>query len=89
MNPLVLILALFQPPVPTGEALFKARCGMCHVESSPTPTKAPMVPDLRQFKPEAIRDALTIGAMTDNAIGLDDADIEAIAQYLTGKPPAQ
>lgn len=86
----VIAAILLQPPAapPPGEALFKARCAMCHVESSPTATKAPLVPALRQYRPDQIVDALTIGEMMDQAIGLDDADIAAIAEYLTGKRPA-
>jgi mono/diheme cytochrome c family protein len=76
-----------QPAGLPGQALFEKRCSMCHVEASAPGLRAPLVSDLRALKPDQIRDALTIGEMVDNAIGLDDQDIADIALYLTGKRP--
>ena len=73
-------------PNKEGEALFKQRCAMCHEGGVP---KAPNRAALKQMSPENIRFALVKGVMGMQGLGLSAAQIDAIAQYLTGKLPGK
>jgi len=69
-----------------GEALFQQRCAACHEGAVP---KAPVRSALKQMSPENVRFALVNGAMKMQGLGLSSAQINAIAQYLTGKLPGK
>jgi polyvinyl alcohol dehydrogenase (cytochrome) len=69
-----------------GESLFKQRCAMCHEGGVP---KAPNRAALKQMSPENIRFALVKGVMGMQGLGLSAAQIDSIAQYLTGKLPGK
>jgi polyvinyl alcohol dehydrogenase (cytochrome) len=69
-----------------GEALFKQRCAMCHEGGVP---KAPNRAALKQMSPENVRFALVKGVMGLQGLGLSSAQIDSIAQYLTGKLPGK
>jgi polyvinyl alcohol dehydrogenase (cytochrome) len=72
------------PAGPNGEALFKAHCAMCH---DPALDRTPSKTDLARNFPEYIKRALTSGVMQPMAVGLSDAEENAITQYLTGREP--
>lgn len=66
----------------SGSALFTSHCASCHAGSDPrTPTTA----SLRQRPPEAILDALTTGAMRQQAAALSESERRAVAEYLGGR----
>lgn len=69
----------------TGEALFRARCSVCHTDAGTG--AAPATSYLRSRTPDAVVTALTAGAMRPMATGLTRTDIHAIAKYLTGRVP--
>jgi len=69
-----------------GETLFKQRCAGCHEGGAP---RAPNRAALKQMSPENIRFALVIGSMSTQSIGLSPAQIDSIAQFLTGKLPGK
>ena len=68
---------------PDGEAVFKQSCGACHRDGQ---TEAPARDILRQMTPEAIFNALTLGRMTVEAIGLSEAEQRAVSVFLSGRP---
>jgi polyvinyl alcohol dehydrogenase (cytochrome) len=69
-----------------GEALFQQRCAGCHEGGVP---KAPNRAALKQMSAENVRFALLKGSMAMQGFGLSGAEINAIAQYLTGKLPGK
>lgn len=80
-----------QPPAPTGpnpvqvgETVFKTRCASCH---DPAIQRAPSRTDLANYFPEVVKKALTKGIMQSMATGLTDAELDGVAQFLTGKAP--
>ena len=66
-------------------ALFDARCKACH---DPPVERAISREEMAQRAPESIVAALTDGPMKPMAQGLSEADIQALAVYLSGKPLA-
>jgi polyvinyl alcohol dehydrogenase (cytochrome) len=64
-------------------ALFEQRCATCHAAGD---DRTPSREALRQRTPEAILDALMIGSMQPNAVGLTDAQKRALAEYIAGHP---
>ncbi len=74
-----------QAPDPAGQALFKERCATCH---DPAVDRAPSREQLAQRWPDDIARSLKTGVMQPMAAGLSDAQIGAIANYLTGGRPA-
>ena len=66
---------------PNGEALYNARCKMCH-ESGSGPDRVA----LAAFAQDKIVHALTDGAMAAMADGLSNDEKLAIAAYLVNKP---
>jgi polyvinyl alcohol dehydrogenase (cytochrome) len=69
-----------------GEGLFKQRCAGCHEGGV---AKAPNRAALKQMSPENVRFALLKGSMLMQGFGLSPAQIDSIAQYLTGKLPGK
>jgi alcohol dehydrogenase (cytochrome c) len=67
-----------------GEALFEARCKMCH---EPPVPRAPGRVQLRAMAPQQIVEALTNGTMKPMAEGLSPAQIGSLVTYLTGRAP--
>jgi len=69
-----------QPAPPSGEAIFQGRCKACH---DPAIERAPGRAELA-LKPQSdIVQALTNGVMAPMAQGLSQADIHAVAAYLS------
>lgn len=78
--------AMAQPG--SAEALYEARCKMCH---EPPVPRAPGRDQLRDLPNPQIIDALTNGTMKPMAEGLSAAQIAGLAAFLTGRsalPPA-
>ena len=73
-------------PAPDGAALFKQRCASCH-EAPDAASRAPSRAALGARTPNQIFDTLYQGSMAPVAAGLNRAEIDAIALYLTGKSP--
>jgi polyvinyl alcohol dehydrogenase (cytochrome) len=74
------------PAPPDGAALYKQRCAACH-DSPDASSRAPPKAALAARAPNDIFEVLAHGVMAPMAAGLHDADLDAIALYLTGKPP--
>jgi polyvinyl alcohol dehydrogenase (cytochrome) len=69
-----------------GEELFNARCASCHLNPDPqVNAHAPSKEDIARFTPNSVYAALTDGLMRLQATGLSDADMRALAKYLTAK----
>jgi mono/diheme cytochrome c family protein len=74
-----------EPPSTNGDkgaAIFLARCASCHASGSPG---IPAVGALSKFDRARIEDALRHGIMKPQAAGLSEADVEAVAKYLTNR----
>lgn len=74
--------AAFADPDGEGEALFQARCNMCHGTGM---GGAPLMEKLASLTAPAIIDKLTTGTMAPMAAGLSDGDKKAIAEFVTKK----
>jgi polyvinyl alcohol dehydrogenase (cytochrome) len=72
--------------LPRGDALYAARCAACH--DHPVDRIPPKVFISTVRAPEDVVDALTSGVMKMQAAALTNAEIRAIAVYLTGREPA-
>ena len=70
------------PAVPSGAAVFDARCKRCH---EPAITRAPNLEQLRARTNQDIIDALTRGVMQPQAVGMTPAEMSAVATFLTGQ----
>ena len=76
-----------------GGALYQQHCALCH---GGTVSKAPPLSLLQIMSPSSVYRAITSGVMQEQAAALDQAQREAVAEYLTGaslqaaqaKPPA-
>jgi polyvinyl alcohol dehydrogenase (cytochrome) len=89
LSALIAGLAQAQPPAANeaahGGQLYSDHCAMCHDNATDrTPPKA----TLGSLGPDAVAQALTSGVMKPMATGLNEADIGAVAFYLTGKHQA-
>jgi len=73
----------FAQQAPNGEAVFKQTCATCHAEGQ---TTAPTRDTLRQMTPESIFNAMTLGRMQIQSIGLSEAEQRAVDVFLAGKP---
>lgn len=83
---LVLLAASSFALAQDGEELFDARCAACHLNPDPeTNAHAPSKEDMARFTPNSVYSALTDGLMRLQATGLTDADLRALAKYLTTK----
>lgn len=63
-----------------GEAIYKARCAMCH--DNPETTKAPPRETLAKMSPGDITNSLITGIMIPQAVGLSSKDISDVSNYL-------
>jgi polyvinyl alcohol dehydrogenase (cytochrome) len=68
-----------------GEGVFNATCAGCH---DPAVGRAPSREQLASLAPADIASSLTSGTMKPMAATLDNADVRAVATYLTGHPPS-
>jgi polyvinyl alcohol dehydrogenase (cytochrome) len=66
-----------------GAPQFGAYCRTCH--GNPQVDRAPDPSILKQMAPERIYEAITTGAMKEQAKDLSDADKRGIAEYLSGR----
>jgi len=74
-----------QDPAADGAAMFGARCAFCHdAGAGGAPEKA----HLASLPKAKVVETLTTGVMADMAADLSEAQIDAIATYLTGAPSA-
>ncbi len=68
-----------------GIAVFEEHCAQCH--SAPAPdSRAPDRDLLRQRTPESILDAMTSGAMVEQARSLSVEQRRQVAEYIAGRP---
>jgi polyvinyl alcohol dehydrogenase (cytochrome) len=67
-----------------GEAVFKTACASCH---DPVVGRAPSHEQLASLAPDKVVAALTSGVMKPMAANLSEADMRAVATYLTGQQP--
>ncbi len=67
---------------PEGAALYKDRCAICHDRSL---DRAPTRDALAGRAPEDVLRALTTGNMKQQAAGMPEADMRAVASFVTGK----
>jgi len=67
----------------TGARQFGAHCRTCH--GNPQVERAPDPSVLKQMAPERIYEAITTGAMKEQAKDLSDVDKRAIAEFLAGR----
>jgi polyvinyl alcohol dehydrogenase (cytochrome) len=67
-----------------GETVFKTACASCH---EPAVGRAPSRGQLASFAPDKVVAALTSGVMKPMAANLSEADMRAVATYLTGQRP--
>ena len=68
---------------PDGSRVFQASCASCHTGAADS--RAPAVDALRARTPQAIIDALLIGAMRPQGSRLSGAERRAVAEFITGK----
>ncbi len=69
-----------------GEELFNTRCAVCHLNPDPAiNAHAPSKEDMARFTPNSVYAALTDGQMRLQTTGLSDADLRAMAKYLTAR----
>jgi polyvinyl alcohol dehydrogenase (cytochrome) len=73
-------------PSPDGAALYKQRCAACH-DNPDASSRAPAKAVLATRSAGDIFNTLSQGAMKPMAVGLREAELDAIALYLTGKTP--
>lgn len=74
--------AFAQPGPAEGEALFTARCAMCHGTGM---GGAPLTEKLKADTAESILEKITTGSMAPMAAGISDAEKRDIAMWLSGK----
>ena len=67
-----------------GGTVFETACASCH---DPAAGRAPSHEQLASFAPDKVVAALTSGIMKPMAAGLPEADMRAVATYLTGQQP--
>lgn len=68
------------------EQLWQKKCASCH--DNPT-SRIPPRNALSYSPPHAIVRALTTGSMRPMAVGLEDAQIRSLAEFLTGRAPRE
>ena len=71
------------PEQKPGAQVYRARCANCHEGQA---QKAPTKTFLAMMSPEAIYDSLSIGIMRPMAVGLTDAQMHHVSEYLSGSP---
>lgn len=68
-----------------GIAVFEEHCAICHASPAPD-SRAPNRAALRERTPESILNAMTTGAMTEQAKSLSVAQRREVAEYIAGRP---
>lgn len=68
----------------TGLLPFNEKCASCHVDPAPG-SRAPTRAQLGGRAPEAILATMTSGAMAPMAVGLSEAQMRSIAEYVAGR----
>jgi polyvinyl alcohol dehydrogenase (cytochrome) len=68
-----------------GIAVFEEHCSVCHAAPAPD-SRAPNRDALRQRTPESILDAMTSGAMVEQAKSLTVEQRRQVAEYIAGRP---
>src|SRR6186997_745424 len=68
----------------TGLLPFNEKCASCHVNPEPG-SRAPTRAQLGGRAPEAILATMTSGAMAPMAVGLSEAQMRSIAEYVAGR----
>ena len=63
---------------------FEQKCGSCHIKPE-AGSRAPSREQLQGQPPETIYAAMTTGGMAPMAVGLTDAQMRAIAEYVSGR----
>jgi len=80
------LLAAFQGraafAAPDGEAVYNQQCAACHNGGN---VRAPRREAFKSFEPELVVKALIDGPMAAVGRGLNNAEMEAVAAFLTGK----
>lgn len=70
-----------------GQRVFDTQCSACHLNPA-SDSRAPNREALRQIPPDAIVNALANGTMRVQGERLSEAERRAVAEFLTGRPPA-
>jgi polyvinyl alcohol dehydrogenase (cytochrome) len=68
-----------------GIAVFEEHCAQCHAAPAPD-SRAPNRDALRQHTPESILDAMTSGAMVEQARSLTVDQRRQVAEFIAGRP---
>jgi mono/diheme cytochrome c family protein len=75
-------VAFATPAVADGQALYQARCAMCHGTGM---GGAPLMEKLATLDPLAVVEKMTTGTMAAMASGISDANKRDIAVFITRK----
>ena len=67
-------------------ALWEQRCARCHDSSAAADPQPPSREALMRMTPQRVHNALTVGSMAPNAVGLSASQIFTLVQGLTGRP---
>jgi polyvinyl alcohol dehydrogenase (cytochrome) len=85
--PLTVVFLLCAPVwAQDGAALYKQRCASCHEGGV---ARAPQAEALKQMSPENVAFALNSGSMALQAFGMNQAEIRAVSEFVTGKAMAK
>jgi polyvinyl alcohol dehydrogenase (cytochrome) len=68
-----------------GISVFAEHCALCHAAPAPD-SRAPQLDALRQRTPESILDAMSSGAMMEQAKSLSVEQRRQVAEYIAGRP---
>src|SRR5580698_1412326 len=68
-----------------GIAVFEEHCSVCHTAPAPD-SRAPSRESLQQRTPESILEAMTSGAMMEQARSLTVDQRRQVAEYIAGRP---
>ncbi len=69
-----------------GSAIYRQRCASCHDGGV---ARAPQADSLKQMSAENVQSTLIGGAMQIQALGLTQAEIRAVSEFVTGKKVAR
>ena len=86
---LSLAASVLVPPAQAQEAndLYTARCAACHeMPSADVVRPPPARSEIEQMTPNAVYNAMAQGLMRMQATGLSNAQMQLVAEFLTGKP---
>ena len=65
-----------------GATLFQQKCASCHDGGV---NRAPLTAALKQMSAENVLNALKSGAMTQQAAGMNEAELRAVSEFVSGK----